>query len=289
MKLSTFPLYGAKNSKEVFEAFESGAKQLGHNITQHNLDADAYVIWSMLWINRMKENATIWKEAVLKNKPVIILEVGGLKRGITWRCGLGGINGVGYFGNDNNLDLDRSKKLGLHLNSWRTTGDHILVCSQNTKSEQWRKYPLINVWFDKLVDEIRAVSKRPIVLRPHPRDYLWTKNINKRGITVNFPNKIKGTYDDFNHHDDFKNAWCIINPCSNPGIQSIIHGIPAFVDQTSLAYPVGNTKLSTIEKPNRPDRKLWFEQICHTEWTLPEIESGIPLQRLMEKLLTTRQ
>ena len=40
--------------------------------------------------------------------------------------------------------------------------------------------------------------------------------------------------------------------------------------------------LSQIENPLRPDRTQWIEQLAHTEWTIPEIESGIPLRRLLK-------
>jgi hypothetical protein len=61
-----------------------------------------------------------------------------------------------------------------------------------------------------------------------------------------------------------------------------LNGVPAFVDSTSLAAPVANLNLADIENPSRPDREKWLETIAHTEWTLPEIESGLPLLRLLK-------
>jgi hypothetical protein len=48
-----------------------------------------------------------------------------------------------------------------------------------------------------------------------------------------------------------------------------------------LAAPVANLDLAQIENPLRPDRTQWIEQLAHTEWTTAEIESGVPLQRLL--------
>jgi hypothetical protein len=45
---------------------------------------------------------------------------------------------------------------------------------------------------------------------------------------------------------------------------------------------VANLGLAQIENPLRPDRTQWIEQLAHTEWTIPEIESGLPLQRLLK-------
>jgi hypothetical protein len=78
-----------------------------------------------------------------------------------------------------------------------------------------------------------------------------------------------------------KTTWAVINHNSGPGSQAIINGVPAFVGASSLAAPVGNLDLSQIENPLRPDRTQWIEQLAHTEWTTAEIESGVPLKRLL--------
>jgi hypothetical protein len=39
-----------------------------------------------------------------------------------------------------------------------------------------------------------------------------------------------------------------------------------------------------IETPTMPDRQEWFLRLCHTEWTVDEISSGVPLARLMSKI-----
>ena len=111
--------------------------------------------------------------------------------------------------------------------------------------------------------------------------YLWS-------IKINLPKKISGTYDDFNFDQDLKNAWAVINPSSNTGILSIINGVPAFVDSTSLAAPVGNLDLSTVVNPIRPRRDEWLEKFCHTEWTTEEIAQGLPILRLKIWLITKK-
>jgi hypothetical protein len=61
----------------------------------------------------------------------------------------------------------------------------------------------------------------------------------------------------------------------------VLAGVPAFVNATSLAAPVGNLDLSRINDPARPDRTEWLEQLAHTEWYTEEIASGVPLSRLL--------
>lgn len=283
MKLSIFPQYGALNSKNVFEAFSLGARKLGHQLVEHDLDADVYVIWSILWNGRMKQNKHIWDTAQRLGKNVIVLEVGGLKRGHTWKVGLNGINNLAYFGNEHNLIPSRSKNLGIFLKPWTMAGEHILICGQHSQSEQWATRQPSEKWALSVIDCVRNYSQRPIILRPHPRDYIWAQKIQRKDIIVKIPKQIPGTYDDFDFEQDLTSAWAVVNPSSNTGIQSIIRGVPAFVEKDSLALSVGNTDLTQIETPHRPNRDQWLEQLCHTEWTESEIAQGIPLLRILTK------
>jgi hypothetical protein len=52
------------------------------------------VIWSVLWQGRMRPNKTIYESFRKLNKPIIIIEVGNLKRGLTWRICLNHIKSV---------------------------------------------------------------------------------------------------------------------------------------------------------------------------------------------------
>ena len=47
---------------------------------------------------------------------------------------------------------------------------------------------------------------------------------------------------------------------------------------------LANLDLADIEKPWMPDRTAWLEDIAHTEWTVDELASGYPLQRLLPGL-----
>lgn len=281
MKLAIFPQFGALNSVPVFAAFSRGARKLGHDIVEHDLNADAYVIWSVLWNGRMLANQEIWQTAKKLGKPVIILEVGGLIRGTTWRIGINHINANGFFGNENNLINSRAKKLGITLQEWQNTGKNILIFGQHSKSEQWKDFPEPEIWLRSLIKNVKKFTNRPIIFRPHPRDLNWCHKISKIEAEIHWPQKIQGTYDDYNHQADFLSAHCVFSLSGNPGILAIIAGIPVFSSPDSLAYPVSTKNFENIETPHYPDRTQWLEQICHTEWTLEEIEQGIPLSRIL--------
>ena len=142
MKFSLWTDYGALNSKPVFTAFANSLVAGGHNVVYNDNSADVNVIWSVLFNGRMARNKAVWEQ----EKPTIVLEVGGIKRGTTWKVGLNGINRDAYFGPNNNDDA-RVLSLGLTLKPWRTSGEFILIAGQHDKSLQWQNMPRMSNWF----------------------------------------------------------------------------------------------------------------------------------------------
>ena len=280
MKFSLWTDYGALNSKPVFDAFANSLNDSGHTVVYNDSSADVDVIWSVLFHGRMARNKQVWQH----DKPTVVLEVGGINRGVTWKVGLNGINRDGYFGDGDN-DNSRSNDLGLLLKPWRTHGEYILICGQHDKSLQWQNMPPMSNWFLETYDEIRKHTERPILFRPHPRCQLPHIERGLKNVHRQQPRKISGSYDDYDM--DFNDIWATISYSSNPGVHSIINGIPAFVGTSSLAYDVANdiTFLHDIENPLLPNRTQWLNDYAHTEYTIDEIAQGIPLKNLTSKLI----
>ena len=281
MRFSLFKEYGAMNSTPVFEAFEHSLRDAGHIVTESDMHADVAVIWSVLFNGRMSGNKPVWDYYTKTGRKVIVLEVGGIKRGTTWKVGLNGINRDAYFGPTGN-DNTRAEHLGLRLGNWRKSGDYILICGQHEKSLQWRNMPRMSQWVMNTIDTIQKYTDRPIIFRPHPRCRLDAIEHQYRNVYRQDPRKIEGSYDDFDM--GFDNVFCTISYSSNPGIQSVIHGVPAFVGPSSLAYDVAGHDLNLIEYPQTPDRTQWLNDYAWTEYTVEEIEAGLPLKRLTSKL-----
>ena len=84
----------------------------------------------------------------------------------------------------------------------------------------------------------------------------------------------------------FDRVHAVVSYSSNPGIHSILNGVPAFVGTSSLAYDMGNDIdfMHDIEAPLMPNRQQWLNDYAHTEWTVEEISKGIPLKRLTDRL-----
>ena len=282
MKYSLWTDYGAQNSRPVFDSFASGVSVTGGSVVYNEFDGDVGVIWSVLWNGRMANNKEIWDHYRSQNKPVIVLEVGGIKRGTTWKVGINGINKEANFGPKGN-GPERAKLLNLKLQPWRTSGRDIIICGQHDKSHQWRDMPTMSSWVLATIETIRHHTARPIIVRPHPRCRFPLPELKEfKNASYETPQQLQNTYDDFNF--DFHNAWAVINWSSNPATQAVIGGIPIFVGPQSLAWDVANESLTTINEPVMPDRQQWLNDLAYTEWTTEEISQGLPLKRLTSDL-----
>lgn len=274
MRFGLFNKFGALNSQPVFAAFQQGLDQLGYQHRSHDTSADVAVIWSVLWSGRMRHNQAVWTEFKKSGRPVVVLEVGMLQRGQTWKMGINGTGSGAFYGHG--LDLQRPEKLNLQLKPWRNTGEDIVIALQRDDSEQWAGLPPVDVWLKQTVDQLRQATQRSIVIRSHPRREV----VVLPGCAIDKPLHMPNTYDDFDFDRALTNAWAVVNWNSGPGSQAVMAGIPAFVGATSLAAPVANLDWSQIESPIRPDRSRWLIDLAHTEWTCAELATGQPVARL---------
>ena len=282
MKISVYPAYGSLNSKPVFDAFIENLKNKKEDfqINKHDHDTDVAVIWSVLWQGRMQNNLKIWKEFKALNKPVVVLEVGGIKRNVTWKMGINGVNRDADFAVSPHFD-GRWEKFKIDLKPWKRSGKNIIVCGQHDSSEQWRSLPKMNNWLLEQVTAIKKVSDKKIIIRPHPRNPI---TIKMAGVETQVPKKDPTSYDDTDFVKHLNDAWAVVNHSSNPAMQSVFNGTPVFVSESSLSYDMGNKDYSTIEKPNIPDREEWAQKLAYTEWWIDEIKEGTPWERIRNRL-----
>jgi hypothetical protein len=272
MRFRLYREYGALNSPPVFDAIEYGLRQQGHDIVNDNEDVS--VIWSVLWSGRMRQNKLIYDKCQQQGKAVMIVEVGNLKRGETWRISLDHINNLGKFANESNLDITRPEKLGVKLQPISTTRrGEILIACQHQESLQWQGMPAMKDWVADTIEKIKQYTHRRIRVRYHPRSAFPFK---QSGVEVERPVLVPGSYDDF---DIFYNYHCVVNHNSGPAVQAAINGVPVLCDSSSLAADL-SIKWSELDTPYVPDRTEWFVKLCHTEWTIEELRQGTPISRL---------
>jgi hypothetical protein len=232
----------------------------GYSVVPDNYDADIAIIWSVLWAGRMSKNQQVYQHFRSRNRPVICIEIGALHRGTTWKIAINNINATGYYGHQQQLDWDRPTKLGIKLKNNTHTWNRVLVAGQHNQSLQLQDVDQV-AWLLQQIQQIPTTKQ--IVVRPHPRCALDQTRFPSHVIWEK-PKKISNTYDSFDICWDFD---AVINYNSGPGIQAAIAGVTPMVDSTSLAY-------------NIVDRDRWLVEICHTEYTVQEIERGTWVKRI---------
>lgn len=279
MKIAYFPSQVALNGAPVIEAVLDCLQAAGHHTQENSWDCDAAVIWSVLWHGRMAPNQAVYQHYRSQNKPVIVIEVGSLYRGNTWKIAVNHVNAAGYYGHLDNLDWDRPRKLKISLATQVVTRPEIVIATQHQHSLLVQPIVPVQQWVRDQIQQIRNNSDRPIVVRPHPRSPLNIPDL-PAGVTLQKPNRVTGTYDSYDMH---YNCHAVVNYNSGPGIQAAIAGVRPVVDASSLAYPVA-VGYADLEQPYVVDRDLWLTQICHTEYTVDEIKKGLWLSRIAPSL-----
>ena len=274
MLISHFPNNLPNNSKLVYPQLTEAISNTD-TLVASNMNADAALIWSVLWFGQMSKNKQIWDHYRSQGKPVIVIEVGGLIRNETWKLGINGINRDADFALDVGVNPDRVKKLGVELQPWVIDNKpYILICGQHAHSQQWADMPDMETYFRETVTRVREYSDKPIVLRSHPRfrenlhfpvkDVEWFKQQN---CEWNIAKQVQQTYDSFDLENQLKETHFTVSYSSNAGINSVIQGIPSVVSEHSLAYGVS----STFSDLRYPDREDWLVDMCNIEWFADEI------------------
>jgi hypothetical protein len=276
MKIAYFPGQVALNGNSVIEAVLDCLQAAGHETQENSWCADAAVIWSVLWSGRMTANHDVYAHYRGLGLPVIIVEVGALYRGNTWKIAVNNVTAEGYYGHQTRLDWDRPRKLGISLATQTVTLPEIVITLQHIKSLQVAAIADMTQWVHDTVSILKHHTDRPLVIRPHPRCSIPLPP----GVAIEQPRRVANTYDSYDMH---YNCHAVVNHNSGPGVQAAIAGVRPIVDATSLAAPVG-IAWTDIEKPYTVNRDLWLTQICHTEYTIPEIKAGIWLNRIAPAL-----
>jgi hypothetical protein len=249
----------------------------GLKTVENSWDTDAAIIWSVLWNGRMQANRQVYEHYRQSNRPVIIVEVGALHRGQTWKVAVDHVTAQGYYGHTQNFDLDRPAKLGIKLstNANSNSNPAIVIAAQHSRSLQVQELVSQESWVLDCIKKIQTASDRPIVVRSHPRSRLNLPHLPP-GVHIETPRPVPNTYDGFD-----MNYAChaVVNYNSGPGIQAAIAGSRPVVHESSLAAPV-SVAWTDIEKPYDIDRQQWLIEICHTEYTVEELRTGLWLKRI---------
>ncbi|MGH7026610.1 glycosyltransferase [Brevundimonas sp.] len=152
---------------------------------------------------------------------------------------------------------DRAKALGLELSPWRRGDSTILVCPPTQYFMDAHGCP---DWLNETLATLRACTDRPVEIRGKPVPGDPSEPLESA----------------------LGRAYAIVTHSSNIAVEAAVAGVPVFVAPTSAAAPVGETDLTRIEQPARPDREAWLSHLAYSQFTLDEIASGEAWRLLLE-------
>jgi hypothetical protein len=226
--------------------------------------------------------------------------------------GWDGLNGRADFCNKD-CSSDRFEKLKIPIKPWRENGDHILVCGQafydsslfhllrqpknshEFMEMQGTGCPYGSFYVDWIIDTLKKIRKhsdRKIVFRHHPKIGKLYKNssvfaycsgaIKHSGVENIEISPMGGPTGNIrNVNEDYKNCWAVVCFNSNSGVEATLNGIPTFVgDIGSMAWDAADKDLSKIENPSYKEREQWAYNLAYCQWTVSEINQGLPLKHL---------
>lgn len=138
------------------------------------------------------------------------------------------------------LDENWSKFVssGKLLAKWRTKGQHVIVVPP---SNYMKDYLGLEDWLSETLDTLRENTDRPITIS------------EKGGIRL---------------EDCIEEAWCLVTHHSNSAVEAMLRGIPSIVTGRGLGV------VQDIENP--PMDRSAFSYLANNEFTLDEIEKGLP-------------
>lgn len=170
-----------------------------------------------------------------------------------------GHNGSGtwHVGNE-----DRWGKLGIPVQAWREDGRHILIIGQRNIGSPLMASPM--GWEQKMAADLRRITRREVRVRHHPE----SRNVAIRPKTT--------------LEDDLRGAWAVVTWASAGGVKALVSGIPVFFAAPHwIASGAASRQVERIDNPPLPDRMAALRRLAWGQWTLKEIESGLPFRYLL--------
>lgn len=172
---------------------------------------------------------------------------------------------------------DRALKLNVDLRPWRRTGSHVLVLGQRRFGLSTQHVDMWE-WYARVLREVRRLSSRPVLFRPHPRVGDRTSwSVSEKAVVDEIFCKSKNASVSRNTtlDTDLKGAWVTVAVTTNAAVHSVVSGIPVVTsDQSCMAYPVSSHKILSVNNPSTPDRVNWLREVAYCQWSCAEMASG---------------
>lgn len=214
-------------------------------------------------------------------KPVILLELGYLRRGTTCLKVAPGyfqasLNRLCWLPPDD-CPSDRFEALGMPLAPERKrqkkTGDILILGQVPDDGQHLLDEAALSAWYVAAVEKIRQHTDRKIVFRPHPK-------IAHRNLCPNADEMQTGV--------PLEEALAAAHACvtynSTAGTEALLAAVPVVCSPAAMYAPWAETDFAAIEKPAVGDREQYFARLAYAQWTHEELRSGDAFRFLLRYL-----
>jgi hypothetical protein len=241
------------------DAFVAGLKAAGYEVVCKRppviMGGDVLVIW-----NRYGENHQLAERFERAGEAVLVAENGYLGRdpeGIQYYAiARGGHNGSGTWPEGG---VERWTRLGVELAPWRAGGDYVLVAPNRSFGSPKMIMPV--GWGERTARELERAGHK-VRLRPHPGTRKPERPLE----------------------EDLAGARAVVIWASSVGVHALVAGVPVVCEAPywicrGAAYRAWTPQEADDEL--RLDRFGAMRRLAWAQWTLSEIASGEPFQRLL--------
>jgi len=176
------------------------------------------------------------------------------------------------------------QEYNLKINEWQHSGTSIAIALQKFSdsslnslySEEIEKpFPRYIEWLDSVIDSIKDLGFRKIILRPHPLN----NPTQNRKLSEKY---IKHTISrDNNFVKDYK---CVVTFNSLYAIDCLYNGISVIsLSDSSLQNQFAKYQLQDIINPPTPsNREDIFSKLSYCQWREDEVRQGVPFEKLLK-------
>jgi hypothetical protein len=187
---------------------------------------------------------------------------------------------------DSSKWIEISRQLGISLKYVSPPKNgHILICMQRDGGFAMKTLNPMT-WLSDKIRQIRAVTNRPIQIRPHPGQYDMTefaaytsKQGQRQNIAVIEPSQSRLI-------DNLQGAHAAVFFNSSASVAAVCEGIPIFVDDSScVAWAVANKDIVNIETPETFDRNQWLWDLSAAHWSDADAQTGRIYQKFLPYLV----
>jgi len=162
---------------------------------------------------------------------------------------------------------DRAKAMGLTLAPWKPGAAPVIIAGQLPGDFSLDGVD-ITEWVTDVADHVQRVSRRPLIIRPHPFDYSpdWLQVCAALGAEI--------SREPLQH--DLARAGTWIAYTSGSAVDAVMAGVPTIcMSEANFAWDVSSHSLASLDKPWIGERSQWLENLAHAQWTNDEIGEGL--------------